>query len=1149
MKILKAWGWRGLVIALEGIALIVTTLLLGSGYLAWRLSQGPVSLDFVAPQVKTVVQNALKDQGLVFTAGSLAIAWNAATNSLRLNLGEVKAEVNSTGGPDRPLVALASMDIDLDIPALIGGRIQPTELTFAKPVVHVLRNADGTIGLDWHTQPTADADQGLETALIKTLGQPFAPQVPFGLLRRVVIRQARLIVDDRWSGIPWETVDADLILSRGDKAVDLTFRTELKLASGIVRVSAAGSYKPEEDLTRVALDIDKITTADLAILAPGLSIPGNIAWPMRGRINADFDAGLNITALTAELNHLEGAGRLLASMAVSTPGELGLVDVWFDDIDLGALSAYEGASVLAPGFHLPLSGWLRVPLSKTGLSGAIHLRATGGPGVIALSRWQASPVAVDSVVVDGQLDLAARQAELTRVDIELDDGTRISAIGTATAALDDVITWKASASLRDRQVDRVSLLWPADLAPEVRQWITTHMSAGMITYAGIDAVGNFDMSRGEALLRELGGSLDAHGVTLEYLEGMPLGHGLSARANYDTNHFAIDVMPGGIIEQTIKVGAARVLFLGLDSDQDARADIRVALSGPVRNMLEIIDRPGFQLVKNMGLDTHAVSGDAKIDLTVRFPLSQDLAPESVDIAATAQVAGASMRDIVPGMNLTTGQLTIVVNRDGISVSGSAYIDGVPVKGSGQQRFSGDQPRQHLDVTALIDEAMHARVGLPGWARIGGVVPVRLRLSSVADGAFDLALSADLGANLVELKSASWRKAAGVPATIMARVGIHNGNVRGAATFSASSAGVRIDGQVDFLPETTVPSAFVLHDLRLGRSTLSLLQATRTGPANWRVLATGDQIDLSMVLSDTAEPDAVQAADASKAVDASSGSGIDIRFEFGRVLLPGSHELASVVGSAVMAGSVWEQAEIAASVGDARVIARLMPKIQPEELYSVGLWRSLRVDTANLGEVLDTFETASRIRGGQLRIEGLIDPATQFSGQLDLTDFQVLRVPALMRLLNAFSLTGIVDLIQNDGVSFSQLQGNLEVGRQGIVFRNARLVGGTLGLTADGRIDPDAGYINAAGTISPFSMFDSIVGVVPLLGQILTGGDGQAILAANWRAEGSLDEPTITVNPFALAAPGFLRQLLFPATDSWHSVPPTTPEPSNGDTAH
>jgi hypothetical protein len=88
-------------------------------------------------------------------------------------------------------------------------------------------------------------------------------------------------------------------------------------------------------------------------------------------------------------------------------------------------------------------------------------------------------------------------------------------------------------------------------------------------------------------------------------------------------------------------------------------------------------------------------------------------------------------------------------------------------------------------------------------------------------------------------------------------------------------------------------------------------------------------------------------------------------------------------------------------------------------------------------------------------------------------------------------------------------------------------GGQLGVTAQGRVDTGADRIDLEGTVVPLYGINQVIGAIPLLGTLLTGGDGQGLLAANWTLRGPLGDPQVGVNPLSLFAPGLLRRLLFP----------------------
>jgi hypothetical protein len=59
---------------------------------------------------------------------------------------------------------------------------------------------------------------------------------------------------------------------------------------------------------------------------------------------------------------------------------------------------------------------------------------------------------------------------------------------------------------------------------------------------------------------------------------------------------------------------------------------------------------------------------------------------------------------------------------------------------------------------------------------------------------------------------------------------------------------------------------------------------------------------------------------------------------------------------------------------------------------------------------------------------------------------------------------------------------------------------------------------------PAYSLNRVLGEIPLLGSLITGGENEGIFAATYRVEGALDDPKVEVNPLSALAPGFLRNL-------------------------
>jgi hypothetical protein len=74
------------------------------------------------------------------------------------------------------------------------------------------------------------------------------------------------------------------------------------------------------------------------------------------------------------------------------------------------------------------------------------------------------------------------------------------------------------------------------------------------------------------------------------------------------------------------------------------------------------------------------------------------------------------------------------------------------------------------------------------------------------------------------------------------------------------------------------------------------------------------------------------------------------------------------------------------------------------------------------------------------------------------------------------------------------------------------------------IDRGKKTTDVSGTIIPMTEVNSLIGKIPLLGNLLGGDTG--LIAATYTMKGPTSNPTVMVNPLSVLAPGVLRRILF-----------------------
>ncbi len=179
---------------------------------------------------------------------------------------------------------------------------------------------------------------------------------------------------------------------------------------------------------------------------------------------------------------------------------------------------------------------------------------------------------------------------------------------------------------------------------------------------------------------------------------------------------------------------------------------------------------------------------------------------------------------------------------------------------------------------------------------------------------------------------------------------------------------------------------------------------------------------------------------------------------------------------------------------------------------------------NLGAVLTMLGKGRELYGGELAITTRALEQGRYWAAVQLKKFRVKKLPILAELLNFASFTSLINLLDNKGVGFKKLKADLTYAPKGLMeIKELRAYGGAVGITAEGTYHLGNDQLRVEGSLIPAYNLNKLVGEIPILGDIITGGD-EALLASNYKMKGTLSDPKIIVNPLTMLTPGFLRKL-------------------------
>lgn len=800
------------------------------------------------------------------------------------------------------------------------------------------------------------------------------------------------------------------------------------------------------------------------------------------------------------------------------------------------------------GLDVPFNGKVALALDAHGKLAKLSFDISGGPGRVSRPDVFTTPRPVKHVTLRGQLDGA-------KGTFHLDDGT--IGFGTATAqgpilkmtgkatGIGGDIMLEEQATLENLAVAELKDYWPQNLSPKARAWLTENLTAGMVEQAQVDVAlalpsGDFAAAK----LKRLDGTFRYLGLEVHYLRPLPPVMGVHGSGRFNQQGFHIKVDGGTLPDQQVTGGEVKIT--GLDRHRDAIA-IRVGVKTPVRAALTLINLPPLRLLSGFPIDPTTIGGLATMQTDIAFSLIGRVPFDKVDLKVHGTVADVSMRNVFLGQNLENGKLKLAIDKTGMTQEGTVEFAGVPLAVTWNEAFTRKPTwRRQIHVSAArLDTAALAKLGpdLTGVVEGPLAATVVARFEWQGKGVVDATFN--LSQTSLALPYLGRLKAAGEPGMVQGTVQLAEG--AGNGSFAIDAGTMRTSGTVQFDQSQGGLTRLDLRDLILGDSHLLEILVRRRGKG-YDVAVGEGVLDLEPLVrpeEETEKSTAQDAADQTAASDSSKqkpkgkptvalhvhapalrrvyfGDDLylrDIRVELTRSLA--GWELIDIAGEVPKSLVTYTSSEQQkAKKGEPLPPRTFSLKYQP---LSEGIY-TLAAHVDDLGSMLRACNIDDKNLGGRVSLEGQTAeprPDASLQTHLEVEDFTVKEVPGLAHILAAASLTDPLSQLNSEGITFTRIFGDLTLADRVVTTELLSAHGGGLGITAEGRIDLDAGLLDVEGTLIPLRGINTLLGKIPGL-NLLVGGKEQGLIAVTYRVKGPFADPEISVNPASLVTPGFLR---------------------------
>jgi hypothetical protein len=609
------------------------------------------------------------------------------------------------------------------------------------------------------------------------------------------------------------------------------------------------------------------------------------------------------------------------------------------------------------------------------------------------------------------------------------------------------------------------------------------------------------------------GQIHARDVSLRYLPEMTPITGAELNATFDQGQWHIAVQGGRVGDLSVTEGD--VYLRGLDSFAPATLEVDVGLGGRAAELVSNLRAPPVNLDELSPFDLDTVSGRASGRL--RLMLTLDGPSDDLRFGAALRFSDLAVDGLPGDRRLSEFDGVMTVSGQGIALEGEGAIDGVTAQIVHDQDFfavDGEAPgRTRLSLADVTPEEW-AALGLPALPI--GDVPVGLEASidGFADGSARVDATVDVSAAEIAVAPLGFAKPADAPATLTAAFDLDTQGDTGAIELGLTADGLETNGVLR-LAEDGAADRLVLDRVAIAGSVFALDVGFGPNGPNSLTIA-GSVLDVSPVVSPLldnlgdvletgeppADPDPPPAAPAQR---------VDVSLDVDRLVLTDRLTVGNALGDLTLYGS---QVAAFSVLGSDAGGSHLAFEFRPE---GTGLW--LGVEAGDAGRLLSALDMTESVVGGTLRLAASAGrTGAVWTGGIELLDFTVSNVPAITRFIAGQSGGN------PNSVLFSRAEGAFDLVGSELRIETVRAAGGQLGLSLQGLIDLAADRVDLSGTIVPVRSVNELVAGIPLIGDILTAGEG--ILAFTMQIDGPLGDPAVTVDPLSVLAPGIVREIFF-----------------------
>lgn len=1130
---------RSTLIAVEIVLGLVAALAIGLGVAWWRFSQGPIELNSMRDQIETELSEARS--GRPVGIERVELTWSQ--RGLELRAVGVTVEDGRGGVLSRSDEARISLDV---LPLIIG-RISVSRAEFTGGAITFTRRINGEMYIAFGPEgappdiiiPPPPLNESLDDRVARVLDSmedAFKPVGAGGSLREIAVRGANLTLINEAGGARWTADAASLELSRRGRSLNLAASAELEGAEGVAPASLR--ITTDTRFQSAVIEFGTQNARPRALFSQAALGPfGGLDAPVTMNISVGLDREAGVNQFEGDVIVGEGSADVSGDRLNLSGGRLhGRYDIESDELIIDQISLAGDRTRVGGDIRLrDVSRIMRAaPNEPAAFNISLPSMRLDVPGTFA------EPLAISNVQVVGAIVSADRSINFTQITARAGEGTFN---GTGRLYWGNVgershmgleLNGAVDGALEARDVLH---MWPVGLGESARDYLARTITAGRVTDATVRInITPADIADGVLTDDAVDVRFNVTGGAMQFLTTMSPVTNARASGVLRGNRFDMTIPEArfhGMIVTNGRIEAPQFKPRGAMSTISAHVD------GDARQLLEVLAMEPIALGERLPIDAATATGRGSVNIRLQRPMVREAAFEDWRFNVDGTIRDFAGNMTTRRMQLSQGQLTVRGDQRAVTVSGPVragqsaiqnvrWTERIGVRGSNVTTSSEYQISGDFDANDL--ERLGYPVARYAQGRIGVTVTGQGRGFDVDNARIDL----DLRNAAVELPRGFWTKRAGQAAS--ARFVVQRQSDGGLAfnDIDARGGGLLAQGRARLARDNSVQQVD-LSRLVVEGSSDARVTATRAQDGALEVNVRGAMFDAAPFMGGEDAPAEATATPTSAPAPTSANSGamrasviVDrLKMRGGATLSDANVQLATVRGGLMTLSAEGRSPggepfslTLGARAGDAR--------------------SRVRFRAGDAGFAVRALTGAENVVGGTASADGDWRGGAQSQARfnVEMRDFQVVRLPAMARLLSsAGSLTGLVEMLNGDGIGFSVLEAQMTYANNRLQFTEGRMTGPSLGLTGSGNYDIGADNLDIDGVVAPSPMLNlSMLGSIPVIGDLLVSRRGEGVFGMTYSINGHAGEPRVGVNPVSALTPGILRRIFEPVPQRESETP-------------